>query len=202
MMMMCRVVVGIVVAAVASGSPPATAAVFCKGKKSAVFVRESCRAKETQLVLADFGATGPKGDKGDQGDQGDPGDAFSVTSTLQPGQSLSGPWSVGAGNGGWAGTSIQFRLPLAAPIALANVHYLADGAAPTADCPGYGQAAAGHLCVYTNEGTGNLAFSSIYHNEGNLDASVAGAGIFGFHLFFSSTAADTYLSGSYTVTAP
>lgn len=170
-------------------------------KKGTVAVRETaCKAKEVQLDLAEFGAAGPKGDKGDPGDPGAP---FSVASTLQAGQSLTGPWSVSGGNDGWAGTSVQFRLPLAAAIPVANAHYIALGAAPTAECPGFGQAAAGHLCVYANEGTqAALSFSAIYHNEGDLMASVGGAGQLGFHLYFSSNATDTYLSGSYTVTAP
>lgn len=185
-MVMSRIVgmvVGVAVLVVCVA--PGRAAVLCSKKKGAVLVRDTaCKPKEVQLNVTDFGAIG-------------------VASTLGSGQSLTGPWSVSAGIDDWAGLSVQFRLPLAAPIAGANTHYLARNDPPTAECPGYGQAAAGHLCIYTNEGNpSGIVFSAIYHNEGDLTASVAGAGVYGFHLYFSSNATDTYLSGTYTVTAP
>lgn len=47
--------------------PAAGADVFCKTKKGAVKVRAACKAKETQLNLADFGAAGPPGEDGADG---------------------------------------------------------------------------------------------------------------------------------------
>jgi hypothetical protein len=63
----------VVVVAVAMIGSQATADVVCKKKKGAMFVRTTCKAKETQVNLADFGAVGPKGDKGDTGVAGAPG---------------------------------------------------------------------------------------------------------------------------------
>ncbi len=48
-------------------APAAGADVFCKTKKGAVKVRAACKAKETQLNLADFGAAGPPGTDGADG---------------------------------------------------------------------------------------------------------------------------------------
>jgi hypothetical protein len=52
---------------------PTPAAVLCQKKSGAVFVRATCKTKETALDLAAFGAVGPKGDKGDPGTPGAPG---------------------------------------------------------------------------------------------------------------------------------
>jgi hypothetical protein len=49
---------------------PTPAAVICEKRSGAVFVRATCRKKETALDLAAFGAVGPKGDRGDPGTPG------------------------------------------------------------------------------------------------------------------------------------
>jgi hypothetical protein len=51
-------------------APAAGADVFCKNKKGALKVRATCKAKETQLNLADFGAVGPPGTDGADGADG------------------------------------------------------------------------------------------------------------------------------------
>jgi hypothetical protein len=50
------------------GAAPALADVVCQHrKKGTLAVRAACKARETQVDLAAFGAVGPKGDKGDPG---------------------------------------------------------------------------------------------------------------------------------------
>jgi hypothetical protein len=156
-----------------------------------------------QIPPGPTGPAGPTGPSGPKGDKGDPGASFSPSATLPSGQSLTGPWTVGGGNQDWLADAVQYRIPLAAPIASAKTHWLGDGQTST-DCPGYGQATAGHLCIYTNEfGTTDVpAFGAIYHNEGSVDASDSGSGRFGFNIFFKGDEAESYLSGTYTVTAP
>src|SRR5262245_20628358 len=51
-------------------APAAGADVFCKSKKGALKVRATCKAKETQLNLADFGAVGAPGTDGADGADG------------------------------------------------------------------------------------------------------------------------------------
>src|SRR5689334_20586326 len=104
----------------------------------------------------DTGATGPAGPAGPAGATGQTGPAgasFSPDATLPSGKSLTGPWAVGDWASTFMGTQVEFRIPLAAEIPGTNAEYLAQGTT-SASCPGFGQAAAGHLCVYTNEGTG------------------------------------------------
>jgi hypothetical protein len=72
-------------AAIAVAAPtPAT--VLCQKKSGAVFVRATCKKKETALNLAEFGAVGPKGDKGDPGMPGAPGSPGSPGSPDTPDQ--------------------------------------------------------------------------------------------------------------------
>jgi hypothetical protein len=145
------------------------------------------------------GAAGAAGPQGPTGPAGAPGQNFTLNTTLPSGQTLTGIYGVGGGNGDWIHDTVLFRIPLAAPIPGANSHYLPVGAAVTAQCPGPGQAAAGHLCIYAFEDDGTKTFSSIYHNEGG---SIAGAGRTGFLIYFSATANLTYESGTWAVTAP
>ena len=53
-------------------SRPAAALLICKNPKGALFLRDSCKKKETQLSAADIGA------KGDRGDDGAPGPGIRV----------------------------------------------------------------------------------------------------------------------------
>jgi hypothetical protein len=66
-----EIVVGVVLSVV--GAVAADAAVFCQKQSGAVFIRDACKKKETQVNLAAFGAVGPKGDTGAQGPMGAPG---------------------------------------------------------------------------------------------------------------------------------
>jgi hypothetical protein len=56
------------------GAPAAHGAVLCTKKSGVLAVRDaSCRKKETQVALADFGAVGPAGPTGPQGPAGPAG---------------------------------------------------------------------------------------------------------------------------------
>ena len=59
--------------AVAGVSAPADAVVLCVKKSGALFLREACKRKETQVDPASFGATGPTGASGDTGPTGGAG---------------------------------------------------------------------------------------------------------------------------------
>src|SRR6266446_9161967 len=59
--------------AVAAVSAPADAVVLCVKKSGALFLREACKRKETQVDPASFGATGPTGVSGDAGPTGGAG---------------------------------------------------------------------------------------------------------------------------------
>jgi len=151
------------------------------------------------------GARGPAGRPGEQGPKGDTGEKgadFTLNTTLPSGQTERGSWGVGGGTNDWAQDTITYRIPLAALISGSNAHFLAQGAPPTAQCPGPGQAAAGQLCVYSREGSGTSTFSAIYHHESNNGDSVSGSGRYGFLIYFSTTADKTYQSGDWAVTAP
>jgi Collagen triple helix repeat (20 copies) len=146
------------------------------------------------------GAAGAKGDKGDKGDSGAPGQDLTYATTLKPGQTLTGLWA--AGYGGTSPASIaygEFRPNLAAKIPNANVHYVTGASA--ANCPGHGQAAAGHLCIY-QYWTNDMTFSQV-NTADKADASYgSGAGREGFVLYMSGSSTTANAFGSWAVTAP
>jgi hypothetical protein len=51
----------------------ARASVLCQKKSGAVFVRNTCKKKETLLDVSALGLVGPRGQQGIQGPKGDPG---------------------------------------------------------------------------------------------------------------------------------
>jgi Collagen triple helix repeat (20 copies) len=146
------------------------------------------------------GQPGAAGAKGDKGDPGTPGQNLTYTTTLKPGETLTGLWATGYG--GTSPVSInyfEFRPNLAAKIPNANVHYVAGASA--VNCPGHGQAAAGHLCIYQYWNV-DSTFNSV-DSADKADASFGpGAGKEGFVLYMngSSTVANAF--GSWAVTAP
>jgi hypothetical protein len=152
-------------------------------KKNAVV---ASKVKDHSLLLRDFkagqipagprgamgatgatGATGAGGAIGPQGPAGTAGQDLTYTTTLQTGQTLTGVYSTaGPVSGGWMAATIEFRPRLPANIPSANFHYV--GAA-NANCPGPGQAAAGHMCVYErwiNAATYNTHLDPASSNSG------------------------------------
>ena len=72
----------------------AGADVLCKKKSGVVVVRATCKAKETALDIADFGALGPRGADGDTGAAGPQGPEGPPGPQGPPGPTLA---SVGGG---------------------------------------------------------------------------------------------------------
>jgi hypothetical protein len=98
--------------------------------------------------------------------------------------------------------SISFGITLpAAPL----VHWLADGAAPTAACPGTPanpQAAPGNFCVYTTVIL-NVNFAASCITNGGTGYGCDAADRYGATLFVSATAAgQAAIAGSWAVTLP
>jgi len=77
--------------------------------------------------------------------------------TLPPGQSLTGVFGVN-GDNGFPTDNITFSTPLPGDIPGSDTHFLAVGGPTTAECPGPGEAAPGHLCVYEVQSTSNITF--------------------------------------------
>ena len=95
------------------------------------------------------GAPGPAGPQGPQGPQGAAGQDLTFTTTLHSGQTLTGVYSAATpATGTYMGTTLTFQPRLPAAIAFANIHYIPAAGPFTTNCPGAGQAAAGHLCIY------------------------------------------------------
>jgi hypothetical protein len=65
-----RLIIGCGLGMVVLVAGTAGAAVFCKKRSGAVFVRDACQKKETQIDLASFGAVGPAGPPGPPGAPG------------------------------------------------------------------------------------------------------------------------------------
>jgi hypothetical protein len=151
------------------------------------------------------GALGPKGDAGAAGPQGAKGDTgakgadFTALTTLQSGQTLTGNYAAWGVGGGYTSDTIQFRIPLAAPIAAANTIFVPNAGVPPAHCTGPGHADPGYLCVYEQSGSA-AAEQGIYHSEGS---PTYGAGPDGAYIYFSTSGTGGAFSyGEWDVTAP
>src|SRR5437879_9781194 len=66
-------VMAAVAVAMVGAALPARAVVLCQKKSGALFLRDACKRKETQVDPASFGATGPTGASGDTGPTGGAG---------------------------------------------------------------------------------------------------------------------------------
>jgi hypothetical protein len=137
---------------------------------------------------------GPPGPPGAAGPPGQNGAAF-FGQPLPSGRTEVGPW-VTKGNSGGGSVAIQFNPPLPTPLDSAHMHYLPSPIVPTADCPGHGQAAPGHLCMYASV---NLSFQT-FQNPTNF-ASVS-AETYGVNALFFTDGSTSGGSGSWAVTAP
>jgi hypothetical protein len=119
-----------------------------------------------------------------------------ITADLGLGKTQSGVWGEQAAADENGLVVIQFHSRLPAAIPLANTHYVT---APTANCPGAGQAAAGHLCVYeVFSGSMTLGGGGFY----NPETLTQGAGRWGVVIYMSQSSQTANAWGSWTVTAP
>jgi hypothetical protein len=118
--------------------------------------------------------------------------------TLPSGKSESGIYALaGDSTGGFMTQGIAFSTPLASASDEAHVDFLTKGHTD-ANCPGVGSAAAGYLCVYTEEeANATVSGHAISNHEG-----LAGADASGFLVFLSVSGASAYSYGAWTVTAP
>lgn len=160
----------------------------------------SSDVKNRSLLGVDFKSgqlpSGPQGTQGTQGPKGDPGP---LLETLPPGKTLRGVFATRDTDntqGARAYDSITFSIPLAAAP---TAHYLNEGSAPTADCPGSPaspEAAPGHLCVY--ERTASAVSRTVLDpiSGDNPGSSRYGA------VVFSSNTNETATYGTWAVKAP
>ena len=159
---------------------------------------KTTKVRNGTLLAEDFradqllkGDKGDKGEKGDKGDTGDPGEDLTHTSTLPSGQTLTGIYSINNG-GTFDGAAIEFR-PQLAPGTAITPHYI--GAADPY-CPGPGQAAPGHLCVYEDD-------ASDVSLNGFADPNGGGAvDEWGTIFYLNTSAASSFSNGTWAVTAP
>ncbi len=137
----------------------------------------------------------------DKLDNKDSTDFMTHNSTLKPGQTLVGVWGAAA-PGTATGTelateTIEFRPKLAAAIPDTNVHFVTTSLDST--CPGQGQAAPGHLCVY-QAASNSMDFHRF--SRPSIGTSTTGADAEGTILLFETDAPNSNARGTWAVTAP
>jgi hypothetical protein len=125
---------------------------------------------------------------------------YSVSTTLQHGQVESGLYSAfGSGTGLYFATVVDYRLPLAANLPVADASFIVVGSGFTPACPGLGQAGAGQLCVYQ---TGNYSEDFIGFFD-PADPFGPNNSALGFEILFDVTSGSYgYSEGTWTVGAP
>lgn len=111
------------------------------------------------------------------------------------GGTTSGVWSVSAGNGSLGLASITFHPKLPATV---EPHFLADGFVGTPECPGFRQAAPGHLCVYEGDN-----YNMTFDNFRSPTSSALGVVMLeGTVITLTSSNIQGNARGTWTVTAP
>jgi hypothetical protein len=145
------------------------------------------------------GLTGGRGATGAQGVQGTAGKDLTYQTVLPSGQTLTGNWAVGSSAASTSTDYVSFRPNIAAVIGAANVHYVTGASAP--NCPGHGQAAAGHLCIYEYFSS-SMTFKQTNYADPQDATYGFGAGRQGFVLYMTSTGVNGNAWGSWAVTAP
>ena len=97
--------------------------------------------------------------------------------------------------------TINFRIPLSEGVPHT---FVPEGGPFTTECPGYGQAATGHLCVYERFSFFST-FYNVFHMRGEGYGGAAGASADGFVLYFDtsgSAGSDGTSIGEWAVRAP
>jgi hypothetical protein len=203
---------GALLLAVLAAAPQAEAATIyaCAKKKGGavrvVSKKAKCKKSETKLSWntngpgGKNGANGLNGSNGKDGVQGKEGVPGPFGETLPSGKSETGVYAL-------EGSASVIQSGWGFPFALASapaIHFIADGTAPPAQCPGSvkdPKASPGHLCVY--EGTshgGTVSSKGIFNpeNESFLTTSRYG---FGFNINNSTTGANAWSQGTWAVAA-
>jgi hypothetical protein len=128
------------------------------------------------------------------GGTGSPGTNLTAETVLPSGQSESGVYGgSSSGSGDSFAITVQYTQPLATPISESNI---VKTTSTTANCPGQGQAARGFLCLYELENQGST-FDGAIGAYSLLPSPDPGA-----LLAYGSSAADAFVWGTWTVTAP
>lgn len=157
------------------------------------------------------GETGAPGKEGPSGKNGENGKnvTTSFTKTLPEGATETGSWTLQAPKEAHVGlAAISFNIPLAAPLAASQVHYVEAGATPPAECPGTvaePAASPGNLCVYKQFSNGLIDSGVQIFVPGKGPSSIpggeAGAGTTGAGLFMGAEEGGGIGWGTWAVTA-
>lgn len=110
------------------------------------------------------------------------------------GGTVSGVWSVSAPNGSLGLASITFHPKLPTTV---EAHFLPDGFVGTAECPGFREAAPGHLCVYEGDN-----YNMTFNNFRTPTSGGFGVLLEGTVMTMTSAHAQGNARGTWTVTAP
>lgn len=175
------------------------ALVLCQKKSGAVFVRSTCKKKETRLDPVALGLQGPPGNTGAKGDPGPPGP---FPATLPSGQTIRGSYRVN--NQMVSGTPVlvfdteSFVYPLASAP---TVNVIPISGAPTSQCPGSAanpQAAPGNLCIYA--ALGLLGPNPVCVIDPTANLGCAQSATTGFTVSINTN--DAFSTGTWAVAAP
>jgi hypothetical protein len=181
---------------------------ICVGKHGAATIAKAgkkCPKATTAVVLNQVGRAGVNGAQGlpgapgRDGSNGTPGTDLTVSSTLAPGRTESGIFAANANvEGGYGSTAIEFRPLLATGVAEGNLHYIPQKAADPS-CPGPGEAARGHLCLYEGVNSG-MVFLGFYSPKASTSHNADATGVVAF--FTDSGGIQKHVRGTWSVTAP
>jgi hypothetical protein len=117
--------------------------------------------------------------------------------TLPPGETLVGSYAVAeGGSDGFPADGLIFNPPLPGDIPPSDAHFI-QSAAFTTDCPGNGQAADGHLCVYEVDSFGGMTFQC-FCDPFSGELAIRS---FGTNFFMANFAANSWSHGNWAVTS-
>jgi hypothetical protein len=126
------------------------------------------------------------------------------TNVLPSGKTETGSWMVITGD---VVVPLSFNIPLAAPLASSNVHYVTKSeieGTPPAACQGTSaepKAAAGHLCVYEKDKLAASISVSIFDTS-SLSGSFPGQGAARSGATLAAPGFEGFAWGTWAVTAP
>ncbi len=121
-----------------------------------------------------------------------------LTRALRSGETMVGVFGASAPANAIATASITFRPRLPEDIPIANAHRQA-ASTTSENCPGVGQAAAGHLCLYEKHNAGMEAFQGFRDPQGDVPLAVRAIGT--VPVWFSALF-NGNVRGIWAVTAP
>ncbi len=116
-------------------------------------------------------------------------------------QTMTGAFAAAAPNGSFGTAVISFFPQLRSDISETNTHYIGVSDPYTTQCPGPGQALAGHFCAY-EEFNNSMTFQGKgFHDPGSGNLT-GGAYQEGTIIYFNSSSAAGNVRGTWAVTAP